>query len=54
MCDVQSYLLEFWSVVCVPVFGTCVRTSIAVRVAVGPLFDDVQGILGVHVSGGHP
>ena len=54
MCGVQPYLFEFWSVVCVPVFGMCVQASIAVRVAVGPLFDDVQGILGVHASEDHP
>ena len=54
MFGVQPYVLELRSVVCVPVFGMRVRASIAVRVAVGLLLDNVQGVLGVHASEGHP
>ena len=36
------------------VFGMRVRASIAVRVTVGLLFDNVQGFLGVHASEGNP
>ena len=54
VCGVQSYVFEPLSVVGVLVFGMCVQASIAVCVAVGLLFDDVQGVLGVHASQGHP
>ena len=46
-------MFEPWSVVGVVVFGMRFRASIAVHVAVGLLFDDVQGVLGLHASEGH-
>ena len=54
VCGVQSYVFELWSVVGVLVFGMRVHESIAVCAAVGLLFDDVQGVLGVHAFEGHP
>ena len=53
-CGVSSHVLELCSVVGVLVFGMRVRASIAVLVAPGLLFDDVQGVLGVHAFEGHP
>ena len=54
MCSVQSYVFELRSVVGVLVIGKCVRASIALCLAVGLLLDDVQGVLGVNASEGHP
>ena len=51
---VQSHVFEVWGVVGVLVFSMPVHESIAVRVAVGLLFGDVPGVLGVHASEGHP
>ena len=47
-------MLVAWSVVSVLVFAMRVRASTAVHVAVGLSFDDVQGVLGMHASEGHP
>ena len=49
-CVVQSYVLELRSVVFIPAFDMLICASIAVRVAVGMLLNDVQGVLGMHAS----
>ena len=49
-CVVQLYVLELRSVVCFPAFDMLICASIAVRVAVGLLLNDVQGVLGMHAS----
>ena len=51
---VSSHVFEPWGVVAVLVFCMRVSESIAVRVAMGLLFDDLQGVLGVHAFEGHP
>ena len=48
------HVFEPWGAVGVLVFCMRVCTSIAVGVAVGFLFDDVQGVLWGHASEGHP
>ena len=51
---VQQHVFEPWGVAGVLVFCMRVRALIALCVAVGLLFDDVQGVRGMHASEGHP
>ena len=51
---VQSHVFQPWGAVGVLVFCMRVCARIAVPVAVGFLFEDVQVVLGVHASEGHP
>ena len=54
VCGIQSYVFEPFSAVGGFVLGMRVRASLAVRVTLGLLFDDVQCVLGVHASEGRP